>query len=83
VTAVLINGTNYGTPAGQRGAQHARVIRAAAQAGIPRIVYTSWPDPHASVFLGRCTARGRAPPRRHAHFSGVHCHPVLAEPTDE
>lgn len=45
VTAVLINGTNYGTPAGQRGAQHARVIRAAADAGITRIVYTSWPDP--------------------------------------
>jgi NAD(P)H dehydrogenase (quinone) len=45
VTAVLINGTNYGTPADQRGAQHARVIRAAAEAGIPRIVYTSWPDP--------------------------------------
>jgi NAD(P)H dehydrogenase (quinone) len=45
VTAVLINGTNYGTPAVQRGAQHARVIRAAAEAGIPRIVYTSWPDP--------------------------------------
>lgn len=45
VTAVLINGTNYGTPAGQRGTQHARVIRAAAEAGIPRIVYTSWPDP--------------------------------------
>lgn len=45
VTAVLINGTNYGTPAGQRGAQHARAIRAAAEAGISRIVYTSWPDP--------------------------------------
>ena len=45
VTGVLINGTNYGTPSGQRGAQHARMIRAAAEAGIPRIVYTSWPDP--------------------------------------
>lgn len=45
VTAVLINGTNYGTPADRRGAQHARVIRAAAEAGVPRIVYTSWPDP--------------------------------------
>lgn len=45
VTAVLINGTNYGTPPDQRQAQHARAIRAAAEAGISRIVYTSWPDP--------------------------------------
>lgn len=45
VTAVLINGTNYGTPAGKRAAQHARAIRAVAAAGISRIVYTSWPDP--------------------------------------
>jgi NAD(P)H dehydrogenase (quinone) len=50
VTAVLINGTNYGTPADQRGAQHARVIRAAAEAGIRRIVYTSWPDPERHPF---------------------------------
>lgn len=45
VTAVLINGTNYGTPADRRRAQHAGMITAAAGAGIPRIVYTSWPDP--------------------------------------
>jgi NAD(P)H dehydrogenase (quinone) len=45
ITAVLINGTNYGTPADRRAVQHARVIRAAAEAGIPRIVYTSLPDP--------------------------------------
>ena len=45
VTAVLINGTNYGTPADRRGAQHAGMITAAAAAGIPHIVYASWPDP--------------------------------------
>jgi NAD(P)H dehydrogenase (quinone) len=44
-TAVLINGTNYGTPAGRRGGQHAAAITAAAEAGVPRIVYASWPDP--------------------------------------
>ena len=44
-TAVLINGTNYGTPAERRGAQHAAAIKAAAEAGVRRIVYTSWPDP--------------------------------------
>lgn len=44
-TAVLVNGTNYGTPADRRGAQHAAAIRAAAEAGVERIVYTSWPDP--------------------------------------
>lgn len=45
VTAVLINGTNYGTPAQRRGPQHVAAIRAAVAAGVPRIVYTSWPDP--------------------------------------
>ncbi|MQY17463.1 NAD(P)H-binding protein [Nocardia macrotermitis] len=45
VTAVLINGTNYGTPAERRGVQHAAAIRAAVAAGVPRIVYVSWPDP--------------------------------------
>jgi NAD(P)H dehydrogenase (quinone) len=45
VTAVLINGTNYATPADKRAAQHARAIRAAVHAGISTIVYTSWPDP--------------------------------------
>jgi NAD(P)H dehydrogenase (quinone) len=44
-TAVLVNGTNYGTPADRRGGQHAAAIRAAAEAGVERIVYTSWPDP--------------------------------------
>ena len=44
-TAVLVNGTNYGTPADRRGGQHAAAIRAAAEAGAERIVYTSWPDP--------------------------------------
>lgn len=44
-TAVLVNGTNYGTPAERRGSQHAAAIRAAAEAGVARIVYTSWPDP--------------------------------------
>jgi NAD(P)H dehydrogenase (quinone) len=44
-TAVLINGTNYGTQAGRRGSQHAAAITAAAEAGVQRIVYTSWPDP--------------------------------------
>jgi len=44
-TAVLVNGTNYGTPAGRRGAQHAAAIRAAAGAGAARVVYVSWPDP--------------------------------------
>jgi NAD(P)H dehydrogenase (quinone) len=44
-TAVLVNGTNYGTPADRRGGQHAAAIRAAAEAGVARIVYTSWPDP--------------------------------------
>lgn len=44
-TAVLINGTNYGTPAERRGSQHAAAIGAAAEAGVERIVYTSWPDP--------------------------------------
>lgn len=45
VTAVLVNGTNYGTPSDRRGAQHAAAITAAAKAGVDRIVYTSWPDP--------------------------------------
>ncbi|MFE9327202.1 NmrA family NAD(P)-binding protein [Nocardia sp. NPDC052278] len=45
VTAVLINGTNYGTQAERRAGQHAAAIRAAVEAGIGRIVYTSWPDP--------------------------------------
>ncbi|WP_067664473.1 NAD(P)H-binding protein [Nocardia miyunensis] len=45
VTAVLLNGTNYGTPAQRRGVQHAAAIRAAVAAGVPRIVYVSWPDP--------------------------------------
>jgi NAD(P)H dehydrogenase (quinone) len=44
-TAVLINGTNYGTPAERRGVQHAAAIQAAVDAGVQRIVYTSWPDP--------------------------------------
>jgi NAD(P)H dehydrogenase (quinone) len=44
-TAVLVNGTNYGTPADRRGGQHAAAIRAAVEAGVERIVYTSWPDP--------------------------------------
>ncbi|HXT92777.1 MAG TPA: NAD(P)H-binding protein [Trebonia sp.] len=43
--AVLINGTNYGTPVERRGGQHAAAIRAAVDAGVQRIVYTSWPDP--------------------------------------
>jgi NAD(P)H dehydrogenase (quinone) len=45
-TAVLINGTNYGTSAERRGAQHAAAIRAAVDAGVERIVYLSWPDPN-------------------------------------
>lgn len=45
VKAALINGTNYGTPADRRGGQHAAAIRAATEAGVERIVYTSWPDP--------------------------------------
>lgn len=45
VTAVLINGTNYGTPTQRRGVQHAAAIRAAVAAGVARIVYVSWPDP--------------------------------------
>ncbi|MCX4091747.1 NmrA family NAD(P)-binding protein [Nocardia sp. alder85J] len=44
-TSVLINGTNYGTPAERRAGQHAVAIRAAVEAGVGRIVYTSWPDP--------------------------------------
>ena len=44
-TAVLINGTNYGTPTKRRGVQHAAAIQAAVEAGIERIVYLSWPDP--------------------------------------
>lgn len=44
-TAVLINGTNYGTPTERRGAQHAAAVRAAVDAGVGRIVYVSWPDP--------------------------------------
>jgi NAD(P)H dehydrogenase (quinone) len=47
-TAVLINGTNYGTPADRRGGQHAAAIGAAVEAGVERIVYTSWPDPDLS-----------------------------------
>jgi len=45
VTSVLINGTNYGTPAERRGSQHAAAIGAAVEAGVPRIVYATWPDP--------------------------------------
>lgn len=45
VTSVLINGTNYGTPARLRRSQHATAFKAAVEAGIGRIVYTSWPDP--------------------------------------
>ncbi len=45
VTAVLINGTNYGTATERRGAQHAAAIRAAVAAGVPRVVYVSRPDP--------------------------------------
>lgn len=44
-TSVLINGTNYGTSAERRGAQHTAAIRAAVEAGVPRIVYATWPDP--------------------------------------
>ncbi|WP_067894332.1 NmrA family NAD(P)-binding protein [Nocardia vaccinii] len=45
VAAILINGTNYGTATERRSAQHAAAIRAAVAAGVPRIVYVSWPDP--------------------------------------
>jgi NAD(P)H dehydrogenase (quinone) len=45
VTAVLINGTNFGTPSQRRAGQHAAAIRAAVEVGVERIVYTSWPDP--------------------------------------
>lgn len=44
-TAVLINGTNYGTPGERRGPQHTAAIRAAVDAGVERIVYVCWPDP--------------------------------------
>lgn len=44
-TSVLINGTNYGTPTERRRGQHAAAIRTAAEVGVERIVYTSWPDP--------------------------------------
>jgi len=41
---VFVNGTNYGVPPAQRGAQHAAALRAAQASGATRIVVTSWPD---------------------------------------
>ncbi|MFL6118404.1 NAD(P)H-binding protein [Actinophytocola sp.] len=50
---VLLNATNYGTAPQARARQQATAVRAAEQARVRRIVFTSWPDleayPHDSA----------------------------------
>jgi MFS family permease len=57
IPAVLVNGTNYGTPADRQGGQHAAAIRAAAEAGVSHTAGIAARRPRGTPRASRSRAR--------------------------